>query len=73
MKIHSITCISDNFTNEEIQSAEQFVLTTLKPILSKIKGKQGTIVLLIQSDKITYKIIGFSPLYYIKIKNLLRA
>lgn len=73
MKIHSITCVSDGFTDEEIASAENFVLTTLSPIIGKIKNKPGTIVLLIQPNKIAYRIIGFSPIYYLRIKNLLRA
>jgi hypothetical protein len=72
LKIHSITCISDNFSEDEIASAELFVMNKLSPIANNLKRKSGTVVLFIQSDKIRYKVIGFSPLYKLRIENLLR-
>lgn len=72
MKIHSITCISDNFTEDEIKRSEDYVIGKLAPIMANLKRKSGMVVLLIKSDVIIYKVIGFSPMYKIRIENLLR-
>lgn len=72
MKIHTITCVSDNFTEKEIEWTEKFVRKALKPLEREIKREEGDIVLHLKSDVVAFNPVGFSAPVKSRIEQLLR-
>lgn len=72
MKLHTITCIEDNFTDEEIKETEMFVMSTLKPIEKEVLRDEGAIVLHLKSNEVAFNPIGFSAFTKARIEKLLR-
>lgn len=75
MKIHTITCIEDNFTESEIKSTEDYVLNTLspiKPLIERETTDNTGIVLYLRSDVVHFMPVGYSILVKSKISQVLR-
>lgn len=71
MKIHTITCISDEFTEEEIQFTEQFAidaLTPVKSLLERFGSEDSGVVLYLKSDVVNFMPVGYTP----AIKSIIR-
>ena len=72
MVIHTISCISDNFTEDEIKKTERFVTKKLTKVMPLLRIQGGDIVLYLKSDIVIFNPIGFTPSVKSIIENLLR-
>lgn len=72
MNIHTITCISDNFTQDEISATEEIIRKALSPIEKKINRDDGIIILFLKAEELSYKLYGFSALTHNDIKQILK-
>lgn len=71
MKIHTFSTAGE-FTDEEIKDVEDFVMKRLKPLKKRIEKSEGTIFITVKSEETSFKLVGFSPLVHILIKQELR-
>ena len=75
MNIHTITCISDAFTDEEIKSTEKFVRRKLKSVEKLLKlngGEEAGIVLYIKPTEVNFMPVGYSKPVHSLISNRLK-